>query len=97
MMANARAERLLKIPAEPSPELRIPGAAAQTGVVSLAGTWLGSWESALDSAGVARASIPAEILAYTSCVSPTPQLEREESPEPEFGWIPANLCDLSKG
>ena len=24
MMANARAERLLKIPAEPSPELRIP-------------------------------------------------------------------------
>ena len=28
------AERLLKIPAEPSPELRIPGAAAQTRVVS---------------------------------------------------------------
>src|SRR5262249_43221391 len=27
-----RAERLLKIPAEPSPELRIPGAAAQTRV-----------------------------------------------------------------
>jgi len=27
-------ERLLKIPAEPSPELRIPGAAAQTRVVS---------------------------------------------------------------
>jgi hypothetical protein len=25
MMANVRAERLLKIPAEPSPELRIPG------------------------------------------------------------------------
>jgi hypothetical protein len=24
MMANVRAERLLKIPAEPSPELRIP-------------------------------------------------------------------------
>jgi hypothetical protein len=33
MMANVRAERLLKIPAEPSPELRIPGAAAQTRVV----------------------------------------------------------------
>src|SRR5258708_3218953 len=36
MMANVRAERLLKIPAEPSPELRIPGAAAQTRVVSVA-------------------------------------------------------------
>src|SRR5262249_29814917 len=46
MMANVRAERLLKIPAEPSPELRIPGAAAQTRVVSLAGIRLGSWESA---------------------------------------------------
>src|SRR6516162_4223894 len=38
--------RLLKIPAEPSPELRIPGAAAQTRVVSMAGIRLGSWESA---------------------------------------------------
>src|SRR2546430_2622207 len=37
MMANVRAECLLKIPAEPSPELRIPGAAAQTRVVSMAG------------------------------------------------------------
>ena len=37
MMANVRAERLLKIPAEPSPELRIPGAAAQMRVVSVAG------------------------------------------------------------
>jgi len=36
MMANVRAERLLKIPAEPSPELRIPGAAAQTRMVSVA-------------------------------------------------------------
>ena len=36
MMANVRAERLLKIPAEPSPELGIPGAAAQTRVVSMA-------------------------------------------------------------
>jgi hypothetical protein len=27
----------------------------------------------------------------------TPQLKRESSPWPEFGWIPANLCDLSKG
>src|SRR5262249_55689347 len=46
MMANARAERLLKIPAEPSPELRIPGAAAQTRVVSMAGIRLDSRKSA---------------------------------------------------
>ena len=46
MMAKVRAERLRKIPAEPSPELRIPAAAAQTRVVSLAGIRLGSWESA---------------------------------------------------
>jgi hypothetical protein len=59
MMANVRVERLLKIPAEPSPELLIPGAAAQTRVVSLAGIRLRA-----SSAGVARASIPAEILAY---------------------------------
>ena len=45
MMANVRAERLLKIPAEPSPELRIPNAAAQTRVVSMAAIRLGSWES----------------------------------------------------
>src|SRR5262249_51338876 len=38
--------RLLKIPAEPSPELRIPNAAAQTRVVSMAGIRLGCWESA---------------------------------------------------
>jgi hypothetical protein len=46
MMANVRAERLLKIPAEPSPELLIPGAAAQTRVVCMAGIRLGSGESA---------------------------------------------------
>ena len=28
---------------------------------------------------------------------PALQLKREWSPWPEFGWIPANLCDLSKG
>ena len=44
MMANVHAERLLKIPAEPSPEL-IPGAAAQTRVVSLAGIRLDSRKS----------------------------------------------------
>src|SRR5215471_17663053 len=46
MMANVRAERLLKIPAESCPELRILAAAAQTRVVSMAGIRLGSWESA---------------------------------------------------
>jgi uncharacterized membrane protein YedE/YeeE len=39
-----------------------------------------------------------EIMVLgASCVSPRPQLKREQSPKPEFGWIPANLCDLSKG
>jgi hypothetical protein len=52
MMANVRAERLLKIPAEPSPGLRIPGAAAQTRVVSMAGIRLGSWESARTFKGI---------------------------------------------
>ena len=42
-MANVRAERLLKTPAEPSPELRIPGAAAQTRLVSMAGIRAGFW------------------------------------------------------
>jgi hypothetical protein len=45
-MANVRAERLLKIPGRTGPERRIPNAAAQTRVVSLAGIRLGSWESA---------------------------------------------------
>jgi hypothetical protein len=45
-MAEVRAERLLKIRAEPSPELRMPAAAAQMRVVSLAGIRLGSEESA---------------------------------------------------
>src|SRR5262249_38710491 len=52
MMANVGAERLLKIPPEPSPELRIPGAAAQTRVVSMAGIRLGSWESARSFKGI---------------------------------------------
>jgi hypothetical protein len=32
-----------------------------------------------------------------SCVSPAPQLKREWSPWPEFGWFPANQRDFSKG
>ena len=59
MMANVRAERLLKILAEPSPEQRIPGAAAQTRVVSMAGIRLGSWESARTRlVSPAQASLP---------------------------------------
>src|SRR5260370_39143896 len=57
--------RLLKIPADPSPELLIPGAAAQTLLVSVAGFRLRA-----SSAGVARASIPAEILAYARAAYP---------------------------
>src|SRR6516164_5742651 len=67
VMANVRAERLLKIPAEPSPELRIPGAAAQTRVVSLAGIRLGSWECAR-----ARLVSPAQASLPRSW--PTPEL-----------------------
>ena len=45
-MANVLAEHLLKIPAEPRPELRIPGAAAQTRMVSVAEIRRGSGKSA---------------------------------------------------
>ena len=45
-LANVLAERLLTIPAEPSPELRIPGAAAQTRMVSVAEIRRGSGKSA---------------------------------------------------
>src|SRR5262249_31099954 len=31
-----------------------------------------------------------------SCVSPATQLKREWSLWLEFGWIPGNMCDLSK-
>src|SRR5919204_6432881 len=41
-----RCRTLAEAPAEPSPELRIPSAAAQTRVVSMAGIRLGSWQSA---------------------------------------------------
>jgi hypothetical protein len=45
-MANVRAESLLKIPAQPSPELRIPGAAAHMRMVSVAEIRRGSANSA---------------------------------------------------
>src|SRR6266478_5719835 len=52
MMANVRAERLLKIPADPSPELRIPGAAAQTRMVSKARIRLDSRKSVQSFKGI---------------------------------------------
>jgi hypothetical protein len=45
-MAKVRAERLLKIPAKPSPELRMPGATAQTRMISVAEIRRGSGKSA---------------------------------------------------
>src|SRR5262249_2309178 len=65
MMANVRAERLLKILAEPSPELRIPA-------LQLKREWSPGRNSVrilgirARSAGVARASIPAEVLAHAA-------------------------------
>jgi hypothetical protein len=52
MMANFRAECLLKIPAEPSPELRIPNAAAQTRIVSKARIRLDSRKSVRSFTGI---------------------------------------------
>jgi hypothetical protein len=52
MMANVGAERLLKIPAEPSPELLIPGAAAQTRIVSKARIRLDSRKSVRSFKGI---------------------------------------------
>ena len=91
MMANVRVERLLKIPAEPSPELLIPGAAVQTRLVSMAGIRLRA-----SSAGVARASIPAEILAYARAAYPQRRSSNANSLQSQ-NLAPANLCDLSKG
>ena len=52
MMANVRAERLLKIPVEPSSELRISGTAAQMRVVSKARIWLDSRKSVRSFKGI---------------------------------------------
>src|SRR6516162_7390358 len=78
MMANARAERLLKIPGEPSPELRIPRAAAQTRVVSMAGIRLGSWESARAFKGIICDDI-SEIAVGTLITERPPQSGRVEA------------------
>ena len=78
MMANVRAERLLKIPAEPSPELRIPGAAAQTQVVSVAGIRLGSWESARAFKGIICDDI--SEIAVGTLITKRPPHRTERAP-----------------
>jgi hypothetical protein len=91
MMANARAERLLKIPAEPSPELRIPAAAAQARVVSMAGIRLGSWESARAFKGIICDDISEFESSHASHAvwsPPANSLVRKESPNSEHGdWF----------
>src|SRR5712691_5551230 len=78
MMANVRAERLLKIPAEPGPELRIPGAAAQTRVVSKAGIRLGNPGKPCELGWCRPRKHPCRDPGLRPrCVSPTPQLKRE--------------------
>src|SRR2546426_1567729 len=81
MMANVRAERLLKIPAEPSPELRIPGAAAQTRVVSMAAIRLGSWESARAFKGIicddiSEIAVGTRVSSHAPCPEPYVRFSR---------------------
>src|SRR5260370_20011222 len=84
MMANVRAERLPKIPAEPSPELRIHGAAAQTRVVSPAGIRLGSWESARAFKGIICVEI--SEIAVGTLITERPPHRTERAP---FGHLQA--------
>jgi hypothetical protein len=86
-MANVPAERLLKIPAEPSPELRIPGAAAQTRVVSVAGIRLESGESARAFKGIIcddisefESHMPSHAVRSLPANVPA-RLERQAGPE----------------
>ena len=78
MMASLGAERLLKIPAEPRPELRIPNAAAQTRVVSLAGIRLGSWESARAFKGIICHDI--SEIAVGTLITERPPHRTERAP-----------------
>src|SRR5215467_6798587 len=78
MMANTRAERLLKIPAEPSPQLRIPGTAAQTRLVSRAGIRLGPWESARAFKGIICDDI--SEIAVGTLITERPPHRAERAP-----------------
>ena len=95
MMANVRAERLLKILAEPSPELLIPGAAAQTRVVSLAGIRFGSWESARARlVSPAQASLP---RSWPTLRIPNAVAQTRIVSVARLRLDSGNLFDLSKG
>jgi hypothetical protein len=87
MMANVGAERLLKIPAEPSPELRIPNAAAQTRVVSMARIRLGSWESARAFKGIICDDV--SKIAVGTLITERPPHRSERAP---FGLSAPTLC-----
>src|SRR5207302_8140437 len=77
MMASVR-PRLLKTPAEPSPELRISAAAAQTRVVSLAGIRLGFWESARAFKGIVCDDI--SEIAVGTLITERPPHRTERAP-----------------
>jgi hypothetical protein len=78
MMANVRAECLLKIPAEPSPELRIPGAAAQTRVVSKARIRLDSRKSVQTFKGIICLDI--SEIAVGTLITERPPHRTERAP-----------------
>ena len=67
IIANVCAERLLKIPAEPGPELPVLGAAAQTRVVSMAGIRLGSGGSARAFKGIICDDISEFEISHAIC------------------------------
>ena len=73
MMANAQSERLLK-----NPDVRIPGAAAQTRVVSMAGIRLGSWESARAFKGIICLDI--SEIAVGTLITERPPHRTERAP-----------------
>jgi hypothetical protein len=86
IMANVRAERLLKIPAEPSPELRIPGPTVQTRVVSMSGLRLGSGECARAFKGIIcddisefESHLPSHAVGLSQIRSPTGKFRRRVS------------------
>src|SRR5262245_38360621 len=83
--------KLLKIPAEPSPELLIPGAAAQTRVVSLAGIRLESWECARAFKGIICADV-SEIAVGTLITGRPPH----RSVQAQFGHTAPTLGVTAK-
>src|SRR5215813_2378795 len=78
MMANVRAERLLKIPAEPSPELRIPALQLKREWSPWPGIRLGSWESARAFKGIFCADI--SEIAVGTLITERPPHRAERAP-----------------